>query len=217
MKYKDRIQELKELTLHMAALSPCTKRKVGAVIIDKYNNVLSKSYNKIPSHLTSEFDEDGNTHEDVTHAEVNAIKDLTEEQKAKVHKIFISHEPCDKCRIAIIAAGIKEYEVVNNFMKFDTNKLRYDLVPPIIIEELAKVFTYGAKKYKPKNYLECTDRDRFVAALFRHIEAWRKGEDIDPESNLHHLSHAACNITILMELISNETFEKDLFDFQGNN
>ena len=33
--------------------------------------------------------------------------------------------------------------------RFSKGKNRLDLIPPALIEELAKVFTYGANKYSP--------------------------------------------------------------------
>jgi len=32
----------------------------------------------------------------------------------------------------------------------------------------------------------------------RHLNAWRLGESIDPESGLHHLKHALTNVIFLM-------------------
>ena len=81
--------------------------------------------------------------------------------------------------------------------KFDTGKLRYDLVPIEALEGLAKVLTYGAEKYDPNNW-QHVESDRYVAALFRHIMAWRKGEANDPESGHHHLEHALANVAFLL-------------------
>ena len=84
--------------------------------------------------------------------------------------------------------------------KFDLGKLQYGLVPPEMFEELAKVLTYGANKYGKNNWKNSTDEDidRYTDALFRHIEAWRKGEVNDQESGLPHLSHAMTNLGIIM-------------------
>jgi len=90
-------------------------------------------------------------------------------------------------------------EDTNLGKKFDTDKLRYDLIPPETIEELAKVLTHGAKKYAPDNWKNVEPfNDRYYSALMRHLEAWRKGEMIDPESGLNHLSHALTNVTFLL-------------------
>lgn len=84
-------------------------------------------------------------------------------------------------------------------LKYDTDKIRYDLVPPEVIRELAKILTYGANKYAANNWQGLDDFEaRYTAALFRHLEAWRMGEREDPESGFRHLSHALCNLAFLV-------------------
>ena len=83
--------------------------------------------------------------------------------------------------------------------KFDEGKLRYDLIPAIGLNELAKVVTFGATKYGDNNWKLLDDpENRFYAALERHTQAWRMGETIDAESGLHHSSHAATNALFLV-------------------
>lgn len=83
--------------------------------------------------------------------------------------------------------------------KFDTDKLRYDLIPPEALKSLAKVLTYGAGKYGPNNWQNLQDFEtRYTAAAMRHLEAWRGGEKIDPESGLYHLEHLLCNVAFLV-------------------
>jgi len=82
-------------------------------------------------------------------------------------------------------------------VKHDGDKLRMDLIPPEIIEELARVLTYGAKKYSDDNW-KLIDIERYDAALMRHYIAWKKGEDRDNESGLLHLSHLLANAAFLL-------------------
>ena len=85
--------------------------------------------------------------------------------------------------------------------KDDAAKLRYDLVPPIALELIAEVLTYGAKKYAPENWRNVEEPERrYIAAAMRHIEAYRKGERIDQESGHPHLAHAACCLMFIMEV-----------------
>lgn len=83
--------------------------------------------------------------------------------------------------------------------KFDGEKLRYDLIPVKVLEELAKVLTYGANKYSANSWqnVEPFD-DRYYAAAMRHLMEWRKGNQVDTESGLEHLSHALCCIAFLV-------------------
>jgi len=85
--------------------------------------------------------------------------------------------------------------------KFDEGKSRVDLIPPAALVEIGRVFGYGAKKYGAWNHRAGTAYSRYTAALLRHIYAWQNGEDLDPESGLHHLAHAACNLLILLDFI----------------
>jgi hypothetical protein len=89
---------------------------------------------------------------------------------------------------------------MEKFTKADEDKLRYDLIPPTLLEDVARVLTFGAKKYEPNNWKKVDDPSRYTAALYRHLEAWRAGEITDQESGLSHLSHAATNIAFLIEL-----------------
>jgi len=83
---------------------------------------------------------------------------------------------------------------------YDSDKLRYDLLPPFAIEKVVKILTLGAEKYAPGNwkYVEHW-KERYTAALMRHLEAYRKGESIDPESGESHLSHMLCCGIFLLE------------------
>ena len=84
-------------------------------------------------------------------------------------------------------------------LKFDAGKLRYDLVPPLAIKGIAEILTFGARKYAPNSWQTVPNGEsRYIAALMRHFEAYRSGEDYDPESGKSHLAHCLCNITFLM-------------------
>lgn len=82
-------------------------------------------------------------------------------------------------------------------MKWDDEKLRWDLLPYDAVEKIVEIMTYGAKKYAPNNWQK-VKAHRYYAALMRHLVAELKGEDNDQESGLLHLAHAACNILFLL-------------------
>lgn len=87
--------------------------------------------------------------------------------------------------------------------KYDQGKIRYDLIPPVAYEGIAKVFTMGAKKYGDRNWEGGVDYLRLYAATMRHLQAWRQGIDIDEESGLSHLYHAMCNLMMLSSFMDN--------------
>ena len=86
-------------------------------------------------------------------------------------------------------------------VKFDGEKLRYDLIPWQALEEAAKVLTHGAKKYAPGNWKKVPDaKNRYYAALMRHLQEVRKGNLIDDDSGYSHLAHVLCNAMFLVYL-----------------
>ncbi len=86
--------------------------------------------------------------------------------------------------------------------KNDVSKLRYDLIPNEQLMELARVYTIGAGKYGDKNYRKGILWHRIYAAMMRHLEAWRRGEQLDPEDGQHHLASVAWGAFTLMEFES---------------
>lgn len=82
-------------------------------------------------------------------------------------------------------------------LRYDNDKIRWDLVPPEI-DEYVKVGTFGATKYTPRNWEKGMDWSRCWNSMMRHLWAWQRGERNDPESGLHHLAHAAWNVFALM-------------------
>lgn len=76
-------------------------------------------------------------------------------------------------------------------IRFDAGKLRFDLLPPDALSELVAVYTDGAAKYSPRNWEKGMSWGRCLGALLRHVFAWMRGEQNDPESGHHHLAHAA--------------------------
>lgn len=84
--------------------------------------------------------------------------------------------------------------------KFDGGKLQYGLVPPLALEEMVRVLTFGAEKYEPDNWKSVPDsKRRYFDALQRHLWAYKRGEQLDPETDIHHLAHAMCCLAFLYE------------------
>ena len=73
------------------------------------------------------------------------------------------------------------------------------LIPPVALNEVGKVFTFGATKYGADNWRGGLSYRRLISAAMRHINAYNSGEDIDPESGISHLAHANANLLMLCE------------------
>jgi len=82
--------------------------------------------------------------------------------------------------------------------KDDQEKPRFDLIEPQFERKLAEVLTSGAARYGDENWKKVPEgRPRYYAALRRHLQAWREGELLDPETRKPHLIHAACCLMFL--------------------
>jgi hypothetical protein len=84
-------------------------------------------------------------------------------------------------------------------LKFDADKLPYNLISNEALQQIAAVLKFGADKYAEHNWRSGFAWSRPLAAAMRHLHAFNDGEDCDPESNLSHLAHAACCIMFLLE------------------
>jgi hypothetical protein len=83
-------------------------------------------------------------------------------------------------------------------IKFDDGKLRFDLIPAEELEELARVYTIGAKKYADRNWELGLPWGRVFSALMRHAWKWWRGETYDPVDGQHHLASVAWCALALM-------------------
>lgn len=84
--------------------------------------------------------------------------------------------------------------------KYDNGKPEMYLLPPLAISEVAKVLTYGAKKYSPDNWRRVEGlQERYTSAGLRHIFADMAGEVADEETSLSHLAHAICCLLFKLE------------------
>ena len=85
-------------------------------------------------------------------------------------------------------------------VKDDRGKLRMDLLPVRSLVQVAQVYTYGAEKYAPNNWRKGMAWSRIYAAILRHLFRFWGGEDLDSESGLPHLAHAAFGVLTLLDL-----------------
>jgi hypothetical protein len=85
--------------------------------------------------------------------------------------------------------------------KDDSGKPRWSLLPWKALGSVVGVLEYGAKKYAPEAWRNVPGgKARYREALLRHVIAYTRGEDLDPESGLPHLAHVVCNALFLLEL-----------------
>lgn len=86
--------------------------------------------------------------------------------------------------------------------KNDKGKPRYSLLPVKALRRVVEVLEFGAQTYGVGNWMFVENASgpdgRYINALMRHVEAWRGGERLDPDSGHPHLAHIVCNALFLL-------------------
>lgn len=94
-------------------------KQVGAVIVNKYNRILSTGYNGMPAGFENapwgKGNQDilANKQTYVVHAESNAICNWYNRVTNAGYKIYVTLYPCNECAKLIIQSGIKEVIYAN--------------------------------------------------------------------------------------------------------
>lgn len=83
--------------------------------------------------------------------------------------------------------------------KYDDGKPGYHLIPAYPLEELAKLYTMGAKKYGERNWEKGIEWGRLFRAMISHAWKWWRGETYDKQDGQHHLASVAWGALCLME------------------
>ena len=115
---------------------------------------------------------------------------------------------CDECKKKYsklnVAMAVFE-DMKNQQAKADSGKPNLSLVPKQIIYEIEKVRNFGVQKYKEPDNWKKVELERYHQALLRHTLAiWNDVQAKDKESGLLHLSHIACNIAFILELMNDK-------------
>lgn len=99
-------------------------------------------------------------------------------------------------------------------LKHDAGKVPLHLVDPAFLDALAQVLEFGARKYAAWNWAKGTFAwSRLYGALQRHLNAFWEGEELDPETKLPHLWHAACCLMFLVRYHKSGWGEDDRYRF----
>ncbi|EJW96048.1 hypothetical protein EVA_15845, partial [gut metagenome] len=81
----------------------------------------------------------------------------------------------------------------------EDGKPMWELLPLPDLEDVVKVYTFGAQKYGPNTWRGLENAmDRYKAAMLRHLVQFDKGEEFDEESGLPALAHMAWNALAML-------------------
>lgn len=107
----------------------------------------------------------------------------------------------------------KEFSDVDKYARrYNKGKVDYTMIPLDALEVEARVWMLGEEKYGPNNWTKLWDEDTPRVAMgsaLRHIFAYLSGEDLDPESGVHHLAHVRCNAAMGIRYYNNKKKEAD--------
>ena len=80
---------------------------------------------------------------------------------------------------------------------------RYSLMPKPAMDELARLYNEGSKKYAEHNWRRGYDWSKSYDSLIRHATQFWEGEDIDPETGCSNMAgvafHAFALLTFIVE------------------
>ncbi len=81
-------------------------------------------------------------------------------------------------------------------------KLQSQFTPIAVLNEMHDGMAEGARKYGAYNWrenkIEVSD---YYDSTMRHVNSWWGGEDIDPDSGVHHISKAITGLLVLRDAI----------------
>ena len=89
------------------------------------------------------------------------------------------------------------------------------LIDPRFKQEIANVLTYGEEKYgthEVDGHWHGTGGmsiELYMAAMERHLDAVKMGEDVDEETGLPHMAHVATCAMIIQNYLRNDTGNDD--------
>jgi hypothetical protein len=90
-------------------------------------------------------------------------------------------------------------------IKYDDGKRDWTLLPWEEAEDVVEILEFGAKKYARDNWRKVEPKERYIKAALRHLIAYIKGENNDPETGKSHLAHAVCCLLFKMWADKNPT------------
>lgn len=91
-----------------------------------------------------------------------------------------------------------------------TGKIPYSCLPCGVVAEASVGMSEGARKYGRHNYRIAGVRASvYFDAAKRHLDSWWEGEDIDPDSELSHITKAICSLFVLRDAMMQDKWTDD--------
>lgn len=88
---------------------------------------------------------------------------------------------------------------------------RMDLLPPGALLKISEVYEFGSRKYDDHNWRKGYSWSLSYAAMQRHLNLFWSGQDLDEESGLPHVAHAAFHMFTLLTFMEEQREFDDRF------
>lgn len=99
-------------------------------------------------------------------------------------------------------AAMKKTKDTNPKDAIGITKYPFSTISAPVIAEIGVAMMEGALKYGRHNYRAIGVRASvYYDAALRHMTSWWEGEDIDPDSGLHHITKALATLAVLRDSI----------------
>jgi hypothetical protein len=129
--------------------------------------------------------------------------DQQEEKDYLTSTTITSLEDLEDLYVTGAIKGLACSETISSLLKKHSHTCD---VQNLIIRD-GEVEQYGAYNWRRTGVCATT----YVAAIMRHLNAWRDGEDLDPESGISHIAHIACSCNILLDAQHCDTLQDDRY------
>jgi len=91
-----------------------------------------------------------------------------------------------------------------------SKKPPFHFIPPVAEMILGQAMANGGVKYGAMNWREKTvSSSVYYNAVRRHMSAWLDGEDVAPDSGVHHLGHVMASCAILLDAAASGKLNDD--------
>ena len=166
-------------------LAACTHADAAVKYVSDADQAVEGSAPGVPEDLVSRCDDS-----EVNEENKPSVPFTREEMQARKVKIERQEQQALQRLEVLKKEGHKD----------DDGKTLYFAMPWVALDEMAEVMTFGVGKYALFNFRKGMKYSRLWSAAIRHLVAWWRGEENDPETGKSHLAHALCCIGMLSEI-----------------
>ncbi len=112
--------------------------------------------------------------------------------------------------LEMLAKGAPVLKATNPKDRVGVRKVPMSVIPAEVIMEIGLGMLEGARKYGRHNYrVSGVLASVYYDAAMRHLMAWWEGQDIDPASQLNHITKCLTTLTVLRDAMLNDMFYDD--------